>query len=71
MRVGVRVAVSREVLGCCEHSDILKALGVGAPQDPSQFGAASERPTADDGVGRVAVDIHHWSEVDVHAHGLQ
>ncbi len=69
MRIGCRVAVSREVLHRSQHSAFVRTFDVGGGQIADLFGIFSERPGIDDGVGRVRVHIRIWIEIPVNSDG--
>jgi len=68
MAVDRRVAMSGKVLGAREHTARLQAVDERAPHLPDANGVAAERPIADDGVLRIAVDVHHGGERQVDPH---
>ena len=68
MAVGLSVAVARKMLGHSHHPLALQPFHILNAQRGHTLRVVAERPRTDDGVPRIAVDVHHWGEIHMYAH---
>ena len=69
--IGIRVAMTGEVLCRSQYPLILQPQGIGRSQAGDPQGIFAEGPVADYGIVGIRIDIHVRGEVDMHPDGLE